>query len=93
MAGARDAARPALFAVRYLLPAAIVVTGVVLALAGGSYTAVGAGVVLSGVGMLVALLNVLMRLDLESNREREREEMARQYFDRQGRWPGRRVGE
>jgi hypothetical protein len=89
MAGARDAARSTLLAVRYLLPAAIFVTGIVLALAGGNETVVGAGVALSGVGMLVALLNILMRLGLESNRDREREEMARQYFDRHGRWPGR----
>jgi hypothetical protein len=30
-----------------------------------------------------------MRLGIESNRDREREEEARRYFGRQGRWPGR----
>jgi hypothetical protein len=48
---------------------------------------VGAGVALTGVGVLVALLNVLMRLGIASSRDREREEEARRYFDRHGRWP------
>ena len=74
-------------AVRYLLPGAIVLTGLVLTIAGGSDTVVGAGVALVGVGMLVALLNVLMRLGIASSRDREREEQARRFFDRHGRWP------
>jgi hypothetical protein len=79
--------RPVIVAVRYLLPGAIVLTGLVLTIAGGSDTVVGAGVALVGVGMLVALLNVLMRLGIASSRDREREEQARRFFDRHGRWP------
>jgi hypothetical protein len=45
--------------------------------------------VLIGVGFLVALGGALMRLSIESNRDREREEEARRYFDRHGRWPRR----
>jgi hypothetical protein len=74
-------------AVRYGLPAAIVLAGLILAIAGRSDTAVGAGVALVGAGLLVALLNVLMRLGIASSRDREREEEARRYFDRHGRWP------
>jgi hypothetical protein len=33
------------------------------------------------------MLNWLFRLGVESNRDREREERAREYFDRHGRWP------
>ena len=69
------------------LPLAITVAGVVLLAVGGSPELVGAGVVLSGVGLLVALSNVLMRLGIESERDREREERARRYFERHGRWP------
>jgi hypothetical protein len=47
---------------------------------------IGAGATLMGVGVLVALLNVLMRLGIESAADREREEEARRYFDRHGRW-------
>jgi hypothetical protein len=79
--------RGSLIAVRYLLPAVIVLTGLILSIAGGSDTVVAAGVALTGVGMLVALLNVLMRLGIASSRDREREEKARRFFDRHGRWP------
>ena len=73
--------------VRYALPAVIALTGLVLTIVGGSDTVVAAGVTLIGVGMLVALLNLLMRLGIASSRDREREENARRYYDRHGRWP------
>jgi hypothetical protein len=79
--------RGPLIVVRYALPAVIALTGLVLTIAGGSDTVVAAGVALIGVGMLVALLNILMRLGIASSRDREREEEARRFFDRHGRWP------
>jgi hypothetical protein len=79
--------RGPLIVVRYALPALIALTGLVLTIAGGSDTVVAAGVALIGVGMLVALLNILMRLGIASSRDREREEEARRFFDRHGRWP------
>jgi hypothetical protein len=79
--------RGSLIVVRYVLPGVIVLVGLVLTIVGGSDTVVGAGVALIGVGLLVALLNVLMRLGIESSRDRDREEDARRYFDRHGRWP------
>jgi hypothetical protein len=33
------------------------------------------------------LLNVLYRIGVQGDREREREEEARRYFDEHGRWP------
>jgi hypothetical protein len=75
--------------VRYVLPAVIVLAGLVVAIVGSSDTAVGAGVALIGVGLLVVLLNVLMRLGIASSRDREREEEARRFYDRHGRWPSR----
>jgi hypothetical protein len=83
---------PAVVAVRYGLPAAIMLAGLVLTVVGQSDSAVGAGVVLVGVGFVVALMGALMRLSFASNRDREREEEARRYFDRHGRWPGPRAG-
>jgi hypothetical protein len=77
-------------AVRVVLPATIVAVGIALAALGSDDAVVGAGVTLVGVGMLVALLNVLMRLGLESGADREREEEARRYYDRHGRWPSGR---
>jgi len=74
-------------AVRFVLPAGIVTAGILLAALGRDDAVVGAGVALVGVGMLVALLSVLMRLGIESGADRDREEEARRYFDRHGRWP------
>jgi len=35
----------------------------------------------------VLLLNVLYRMGVEGDRERDREEEARRFFDEHGRWP------
>jgi hypothetical protein len=36
---------------------------------------------------MVWMLNWAFRLSIESNRERDVEEAAREYFDEHGRWP------
>jgi xanthosine utilization system XapX-like protein len=65
-----------LLLVRFALPAAIAVAGVVLIVVGDEF-AQGAGIVLVGVAGLVALANAFMRLALQSERDREREEARR----------------
>jgi hypothetical protein len=35
----------------------------------------------------VLLLNVLYRIGVEGDKERDREEAAREYFDKHGHWP------
>lgn len=75
-----------LVVVRVVLPAAIAIVGVVLVIVGGD-AARGAGVVLVGVAALVVLANLLMRLGIASERDREREEARREEFSRRGRWP------
>jgi hypothetical protein len=65
-----------LLLVRVVLPAAIALAGVVLVVAGGE-TAQGAGIVLIGVAGLVVLSNVFMRLALQSERDRRREQERR----------------
>jgi hypothetical protein len=62
--------------VRYVLPAAIAVTGVVLVIVGGD-SARGAGIVLIGVAFLVVLANLVIRLGLLSERDREQEARRR----------------
>jgi hypothetical protein len=74
-----------LAAVRYGIPLALAVAGIVCVAVGGN--AAGAGVVLIGSAFIVLLLNVLFRVSLASNRDREREERAREAFERSGRWP------
>jgi hypothetical protein len=78
--------------VRIGLPAMIGLVGVGLMVLGRDATLLGAGFVLVGVALLVALTNALMRLALRSQRDREREAWARRYFDRQGHWPHRGAG-
>jgi hypothetical protein len=77
--------------VRTGLPLLIAVVGVVIA-ATGDFSSktdgrTGAGIVLVGVALMVWMLNWLFRMSIESNGDREREEMAREYFDTHGRWP------
>jgi hypothetical protein len=72
--------------VRLVLPVATAFAGVVLIVLGGE-AAKAAGVFLIGVAGLVVLANAFIRLSLQSERDREREEERRAYFDEHGRWP------
>jgi protein-S-isoprenylcysteine O-methyltransferase Ste14 len=81
---------------RVWLPLAIAVVGIVLIVIGhGSYSDLansdslesGAGVALLLVALIVWMVNWMFRLSMGSNRDREEEEEAREYFDRTGRWP------
>jgi hypothetical protein len=62
--------------VRYALPAAICVAGIVLLAIGGD-AETGAGIVLIGVAGLVVLANLFIRLGLASEEDRAREEERR----------------
>jgi hypothetical protein len=72
--------------VRYGIPLAMAIGGIVCLLVGGN--AAGAGVVLIGSAGIVLLINALFRLSVVSNRERDEEERAREEFERSGHWPG-----
>jgi len=74
----------AVLAVRYGIPAAFIVAGQVVLIATGD--AVNwAG--FTGAGLAILLISGLIRLGNEGDKEREREEAARDYFSRHGRWP------
>lgn len=77
--------RLGLLAVRYGLPLAMTIAGIVCLVIGGD--AAGSGVVLIGSAGIVLLINLLFRLSLVSNRERDAEERAREHYEREGRWP------
>jgi hypothetical protein len=82
------AARVVLAATRRWIPLAIGVAGVVAIVIGhGKTAAAGAGVGLVIAALIVWMLNWLYRMSVESNRDRDREEDAREYFTRHGRWP------
>ena len=79
---------PLLALTRVWLPVAIAVAGVIAIIVGHGHTsAAGAGVVLLGIALIVWMINWLFRMSVRSNRDREREEEAREYYDRHGRWP------
>jgi hypothetical protein len=74
--------------VRTWLPVAIIVAGVIVAIATGfSETGAEGGVLLISAGLSVWLINLLYRIGVRGDRERDEEDRARQYFDAHGRWP------
>lgn len=91
--------RVLLAATRWWLPAAIAVAGVVLIVAGqarsssalnDSLAAVGVALIVTA--LIVWMINWMFRMSIQSNREREREEAAREYFSRHGHWPDEEAG-
>jgi len=79
--------RAALLFVRIGLPAAIAAAGVVLLVTGEGENDQGAGVALIGCAVMVVLLNVFLRIGVADQRDRDREDAAREDFGRTGRWP------
>lgn len=76
-----------LFAVRYGIGGAMILAGVVVLMAvGGDLGMYGLASAL-GAGLSVLLLNLLYRIGVSGDRDREREEDARRYFDKHGLWP------
>lgn len=76
-----------LFAVRYLLPAAIVLAGVIALIVSPHSDTLDGAFGLIGAGIAVALLNVFYRIGSSGERERDAEVAARAYFDLHGEWP------
>lgn len=77
-----------LVATRIWVPVLIAIAGLVAIVIGhGRTAAAGAGVGLVIVAIIVWMINWMYRMSVASNRERDREEEAREYFDRHGRWP------
>ena len=73
--------------VRHWLPLLIILAGLVLGIALGTDSAWEGAALLISAGLSVWLLNTLFRLGVRGDRERRREEDARDEFERTGRWP------
>ena len=76
-----------MIAVRYVLPAVIVLAGFVALLVSDTLTGLEGLAMGIGVAGSVLLLNVLYRVGVKGDLERDDEEAARVYFDEHGRWP------
>jgi hypothetical protein len=73
--------------VRYGIPAVVVAAGIaVLCLADGA-VAIEGWAMFTGAGLSILLINVLFRVGVSGEEEREREDAARDYFTQHGRWP------
>jgi hypothetical protein len=74
--------------VRTWLPVAIMVAGLVVAIATGfSETGAEGGALLVSAGLSVWLINLLYRIGVRGDRERDTEDRARDYFTEHGHWP------
>jgi protein-S-isoprenylcysteine O-methyltransferase Ste14 len=81
---------------RIWLPLAIALAGVVLIVLGHARVSTaadthsleaGGGVALLLVAVIVWMINWMYRMSVQSNRDRDREEEARDYYAEHGRWP------
>ena len=71
-------------AVRYGIPAVLFITGMIVS----AVASIAAGALFISAATAVLLLNLLFRIGVEGDKERDREDAARRYFDEHGRWPG-----
>jgi hypothetical protein len=76
----------ALVTLRYVLPSLVVVAGVVV-MALGSDADLEGGAAIVSAGLAIWFLNWLFRIGVAGERERDREDEAREYFSEHGRWP------
>jgi hypothetical protein len=72
--------------VRYGIPLALFVAGVVVAGTSGRI-GLAAGAMFISAATAVLLLNVIYRIGVQGDKDRSREEDARRFFDEHGRWP------
>ena len=73
---------------RYVLPAVVCLVGAGLCIARGfDDTGLDTAAAMFGAGGSIYLMNVLLRIGIDGDAERDREDEARAYFDRTGRWP------
>ena len=76
----------ALYAIRYGIPLVLFVAGAIVTATAGN-VGLAAGALFFSAASAILLLNVLYRIGVEGDKERDREEQARVYFDEHGRWP------
>ena len=83
--------RQLMIGVRYGVPLAIFITGVVVwGVVSDREVAIEIGAMFWGVAIAVFLLNFFFRMGVSGDRDRDREQEARDYFDEHGHWPDER---
>ncbi len=77
---------PLMIVLRYVLPGAVVIAGLVVMALGSETELEGGGGIVSA-GLAIYFVNWLFRIGAAGDRERDAEDAAREFFDRHGRWP------
>ncbi len=72
--------------IRYILPLTVTIAGLAV-MAMGSEIDLEGGASIVSAGLAIYFVNWLFRAGATSDREREREDAAREYYTRHGRWP------
>jgi hypothetical protein len=83
----REPRSKGMIAVRYVLPAVVALVGIVVLIVDQSLAGLEGFVLFVGAAGSILLLNVLHRIGVSGDAERDREEAARTYFDEHGHWP------
>jgi hypothetical protein len=78
--------------VRYIVPALVAVAGVVILAFNHSIDGIEGAAMFVGAGAAILLLNVLYRVGVTGDEERDREAEARDYLDEHGHWPDEERG-
>ncbi|MEY2442728.1 MAG: hypothetical protein QOJ46_2154 [bacterium] len=73
--------------VRYVVPALVAVAGVVILAFNHSIDGLEGAAMFVGAALAILLLNVLYRVGVTGDEERDREAEARDYLDEHGHWP------
>ena len=73
-------------AVRYGIPVALLIAGLIISATAGR-VGLAAGALFFSAASAVLLLNVLYRIGVQGDLERDTEQDARDFFDKHGHWP------
>jgi ABC-type antimicrobial peptide transport system permease subunit len=76
----------ALNAIRYGIPLVLLIAGLIISATAGG-VGLAAGALFFSAASAVLLLNVLYRIGVQGDRERDTEQEARDFFDEHGHWP------
>jgi hypothetical protein len=79
--------RRTLFVVRYVLPGALTLAGLIIIVIDPSGPAFHGGLGIIGAGLAAFLFAFLAKVSMTGDKFRDREEAARAFFDEHGYWP------
>jgi hypothetical protein len=83
----RDSPTGLMWFLRYVLPAIVCAVGIVWGMVAGGEQGLEIAIALIAAGSSIWLMNLLLRLGIAGDAERDEEDAARRYFDEHGRWP------